>query len=154
MNKEILEFNGKQISLMKQPASFIANLERKYTDRSGKINIVAYVDELLKYPAGVNPALDEIITLPEILGNEKFQMSSRTPEGKINLFLAWELFSALFTTGRADTYFVGEMFIKKLGKQIDIYSFVEIEELGGEIIKQVANIAVLTQIRESFRKLR
>jgi hypothetical protein len=154
MSKEILEFNGKQITLMKQPASFVANLEKKYIDRSGKMNIVGYVDELLKYPAGVNPSLDEIIILPEQLGNEEFKMSSRTGEGKSNLYLAWDLFQALYTTGRPDTYFVGEFFIKKLGKQVDLYPFGDIEQLGEELIKQVAHIAVLTQIRESFRKLR
>ena len=56
MEKKIIEINGKDITIMEQPASFILNLERKLK----RGNIVDYTKEILKYPSGINPKLSDI----------------------------------------------------------------------------------------------
>ena len=44
MEKKIIEINGKQITIMEQPASFILDLER----RLKRTQVVDYTKEILK----------------------------------------------------------------------------------------------------------
>ena len=61
MKKEELMINNKKIVLMEQPSQYILDLERRFPDE----DMVGYCKEILKYPAEVNPSIEEIINLPD-----------------------------------------------------------------------------------------
>ncbi len=141
MEKKIIEINGKQITIMEQPASFILNLERKLK----RTQIVDYTKEILKYPSGINPNLNEIINVPNKITSKCLEVSySNSDEG---LYVMEELFEA----GIDGLVFLGEKFVKKAGKQIDDFKYKELEEIGKEVAGQVAEIAVCGYIISTFR---
>lgn len=150
MEKQILEIHGKEITIMEQPASFALNLERKYGHKKG---LVEYCREVLKYPAGANPTLEELINIPE---NVKYGDLSLPliKDGKKDLQAALSLFLSLYgVNGEVNTAYVGETYLQALGKDINGYKFSEIRKIGEEVFKQVGEIALLAEIRETFRRM-
>ena len=150
MNKETLDIHGKQITIMEQPASFALNLERKHGHKRG---LVEYCREVLKYPAGVNPSLEELLDIPENINYGDLSLSLMK-DGKKDLQAALTLFLSLYgMNGEVNTAYVGETYLKAVGKNIDEYKFSELRKIGEEVFKQVGEIAYLTEIREIFRKM-
>lgn len=146
MEKKEIEINGHKIIIMEQPASFILGLEKKY----GDFNLVGYAKEILKYPSGVNPKLEEIINIPTEI---KFKELSYTmPTDKTN---AMYDMAYLFKAGanKTDVCFamVGEAYVQKLNKHVDDYKYKELEEMGIEVFKQVMQYVLIQQIIATFR---
>ena len=63
MEKKVIKVNNFDVTVMEQPASYVLNLEK----RIGRTRIVDYTKEILKYPSGVNPKLEDIIEVPEVI---------------------------------------------------------------------------------------
>lgn len=141
MEKKIIEINGKQITIMEQPASFILDLER----RLKRTQVVDYTKEILKYPSGINPNLSEIINVPSKFTSKDLEVPySTSDEG---LYVMEELFQA----GINGYVFLGEKFVKKAGKQVDDFKYRELEEIGEEVAKQIAEISICGFIISTFR---
>lgn len=152
MKKEI-EVLGKKVILMKQPASFILDLERECT-RNGAMNIVKYARKILEYPKGQNLKLEEIVILPEVLKMKDIELSLRDSNGNPNYNLAFEILMSAVVNGRNDYVFVAEFIIKKAGKLVDNYGFEELEGLGLEAFKVVAPTNELIKLRDTFRSIK
>lgn len=152
MKKEI-EILGKKVILMKQPASFILNLERECTE-GGTVNVVKYARKILEYPKGQNLKLEEILILPEVLKMKDIEISLRDRDGNTNYNLAFEILMSSVVNGRNDYAFVAEFIIKKAGKLVDNYDFEELEVLGLEAFKTVVQTQELIKLRDTFRSIK
>lgn len=152
MKKEI-EVLGKKVILMKQPASFILNLERECTE-NGTINVVKYARKVLEYPKGQNLKLEELIVLPEVLKMKDIEISLRDSDGNPNYNLGFEILMSSVVKGRSDYSFVAEFIIKKAGKLVDSYDFEELESLGFEVFKAVVQLQELIKLRDTFRSIK
>ena len=115
MEKKIIEINGKDITIMEQPASFILNLGRKLK----RGNIVDYTKEILKYPSGINPKLSDIINVPSKITSNGLEVSYSASDEM--LYAMQELFGA----GVEGFVFVGEKFVQKAGKKVDDFKYSE-----------------------------
>lgn len=150
MRKEVVEINGKQVTIMEQPASFTLDLERKFGNRN---DFVEYCQEILKYPAGVNLPLEEILNIPETVVYKDMELSLMC-EGKKSLRMASHLFMSIHgENGETNSGYVGEVFIKALKKDINSFKYSELRDIGAEIFKQVGDIGHLLTIRNIFRNL-
>ena len=87
MKKEELMINNKKIVLMEQPSQYILDLERRFPDE----DMVGYCKEILKYPAEVNPSIEEIINLPDSVKYGDLELSLKKEDGKKDLYLAQEI---------------------------------------------------------------
>lgn len=146
--KEELVVNGHKLVIMEQPAQHILNLEREFTDGE----LVGYCKEILKYPAGVNPELEEILNIPDEIKYKELVLSLKDKDGKKDLYKAEELFVSL-RENKANSAYVAEKFLSKLGQDVNKYKYKELVEMGKEIFKQVGELIYLIQIRETFRSL-
>lgn len=152
MKKEI-EVLGKKVTLMKQPASFILNLERECTV-NGTINVVKYARKVLEYPKGQNLKLEELIILPETIKVKDIEISLRDSNGNTNYNLAFDIMMSFVGRGINDYAFIGEHLIKKSGKLIDNYGFDELIEMGKEVFEIVEPLRVLIDLRDTFRSIK
>ncbi len=154
--KEVLEYNGKNITIMKQPASFILNLERNTTKFNG-VDLPAYVEEVLKYPSGENPGIEEFVIIPNVIevevNGEKLQLNTRNEADPHGINCANQLFKAFTDIGRTEPAFVGELFLQKVGKMVDTVSFNDLNKIGNEVMIKIQDIAVLPKIRDIFRRM-
>lgn len=146
--KEEIEINGHKLVIMEQPAQHILKLEKDFTDGE----LVGYCKEILKYPAGVNPELEEILNIPDEVKYKDLTLSLRGKDGKKDLYKAEEIFVAL-RENKINTAYVAEKFLNKLGQDINKYKYKELVKMGQEIFKQVGELIYLVQIRETFRSL-
>lgn len=147
-NRETLEVNGHKITLVEQPTQYILDLEKKFEDRE----LVGYCKEILKYPAGENPDMTEFLNIPDIVKYKDLELFLKDKEGKKDLYLAQELFVAL-GKNKANTAYVAEVFLQKLGKNVNDYKYKELIDMGAEIFKQVGEMIYLIKIRDTFRSL-
>lgn len=143
MEKKIIEINGKEVTIMEQPASFVLNLER----RLKRTQIVDYTKEILKYPSGVNPSLTELIHVPDKFVSKGLEVPCPTPD--TGLYIMEELFNA----GLEKVVFLGERFVQKAGRQVDDFKYRELEEIGKEVGEQISPIVVCGYIIQSFREM-
>ena len=72
MKKEELMINNKKIVLMEQPSQYILDLERRFPDE----DMVGYCKEILKYPAEVNPSIEEIWRFRTIFKKRRWKKRS------------------------------------------------------------------------------
>ena len=70
MEKKVIKVNNFDVTVMEQPASYVLNLEK----RIGRTRIVDYTKEILKYPSGVNPKLEEIIEVPDFIKHNDLEL--------------------------------------------------------------------------------
>lgn len=147
MKREELKINDKVIVIMEQPAGFVLGLERQFTDTE----VVGYCKKVLAYPAGINPELDEIISIPHKLVYGDLQLDV-AKEGKVNLYLVEKLFFAM-KERKSNAAYLGEYFVKLCEKKIDEFKYRELVEIGTEIFKQISEFAYLIEIREFFRNM-
>ena len=138
-NREELEINGHKITLVEQPTQYILDLEKKFDDRE----LVGYCKEILKYPAGENPDMTEFLNIPDTIKNK---------DGEKDLYLAQELFVAL-GKNKTNTAYVAEVFLQKLGKNVNDFKYKELVDMGAEVFKQVGEMIYLIKIRDTFRSL-
>ncbi|CAL7897442.1 Phage tail assembly chaperone protein, E, or 41 or 14 [Fusobacterium necrophorum subsp. funduliforme] len=147
-NREELEINGHKITLVEQPTQYVLDLEKKFEDRE----LVGYCKEILKYPAGENPDMTEFLNIPDVVKYKDLELSLKNKEGKKDLYLAQELFVAL-GKNKTNTAYVAEVFLQKLGKNVNDYKYKELIDMGAEIFKQVGEMIYLIKIRDTFRSL-
>ena len=131
MEKKIIKVNNYDVTVMEQPASYVLNLEK----RIGRTHIVDYTKEILKYPSGVNPKLEDIIGVPESIKHNDLEL--KLDDNGIYTM------EQLFLAGIDSVVFTGERFLKLLNK--------EIEEIGLSVWEQVKNIAFCGFIMNTFR---
>ncbi|CAL7894373.1 hypothetical protein [Fusobacterium necrophorum] len=146
--RETLEVNGHKITLVEQPTQYILDLEKKFEDRE----LVGYCKEILKYPAGENPDMTEFLNIPDVVKYKDLELSLKNKEGKKDLYLAQELFVAL-GKNKTNTAYVAEVFLQKLGKNVNDYKYKELVDMGTEVFKQVGEMIYLIKIRDTFRSL-
>lgn len=139
MEKKVIKVNNYDVTVMEQPASYVLNLEK----RIGRTHIVDYTKEILKYPSGVNPKLEDIIGVPESIKYNDLEL--KLDENGIYTM------EQLFISGIDNVVFTGEKFLKLLNKNIDNYKYKEIEEIGLSVWEQVKNIAFCGFIMSTFR---
>lgn len=150
MRKEIVEINGKQVTIMEQPASFTLDLERKFGNKN---DLVEYCQEILKYPAETNLPLEDILNIPEVVACEGMELSLMK-DGKKDLRTALKLFMSISgENGENNAAYVAETFIKAVKKDINTFKYSKLTEIGVEIFKQVGDIGHLLTIRNIFRSL-
>ena len=150
MRKEVVEINGKQITIMEQPASFTLDLERKFGNKN---DLVEYCQEILKYPAKTNLPLEDILDIPEVVACEGMELSLMR-DGKKDLRTALKLFMSISgENGENNAAYVAETFIKAVKKDINTFKYSKLTEIGVEIFKQVGDIGHLLTIRNIFRSL-
>ena len=142
-----LKIKDKVIKVMEQPAKYVLDLEKKYLDSE----VVDYVKDILKYPAGQNPSINEIIDIPKEL-NMNGVVVSLEKDGKIDLNLVETLFFSI-NQNKPNPAYLGEKVIKLAGLSIDSYKYKDLVEIGTEAFKQIGEFAYLIQIREFFRSL-
>ena len=148
MKKEELMINNKKIVLMEQPSQYILDLERRFPDE----DMVGYCKEILKYPAEVNPSIEEIINLPDSVKYGDLELSLKKEDGKKDLYLAQEIIYSV-RQNKPNAAYVGEFFLKKLKKDVNDYKYQELIKIGEEVFKLVGEMLYLGQIRETFRKM-
>lgn len=148
MKREELKINNKVIVVMEQPAAFVLGLERTFSDDE----VVGYCKEILKYPSGVNPEIDEIISIPSKLKYAELEADVTTKEGKLNLYLIERLFFSM-RERKSNPAYLGESFIKLCDKKVNDFKYRELVEIGTEIFKQISEFAYLVEIRETFRNM-
>ena len=146
--RETLEINGHKITLVEQPTQYILDLEKKFDDKE----LVGYCKEILKYPAKENPDMTEFLNIPDIVKYKDLELSLIGKEGKKDLYLVQELFVAL-GKNKTNTAYVAEVFLQKLGKNVNDYKYKELIDMGAEIFKQVGEMIYLIKIRDTFRSL-
>lgn len=150
MRKEVVEINGKQVTIMEQPATFTLDLERKF---GNKRDLVEYCQEILKYPAGINRPLEEILNIPEEVIFEEMKLSL-IKDGKKDLRTALRLFISISgENGESNAAYVAETFIKEVKEDVNTFKYSKLTEMGAEIFKQVGDIGHLLTIRNIFRNL-
>lgn len=142
-----LQIKDKKLKIMEQPAKYVLNLERKYTDKE----VVDYVREILKYPAGANPAIEEIISIPREVDIEGIKVSLEK-EGKLDLHKVEQLFFSI-NENKPNPAYLGEKVVILGNKNVDDYKYSQLLEIGTEFFKQLGEFAYLIQIREFFRNL-
>lgn len=147
MKKHELILNGQKIIIMEQPAQFILDLERKYSDR----DLLGYAREILKYPAGENLSIEEIVNVPNEIKYKDLSLNMVRLDGKKDLETAQELFLA-FKGNKLNPAYVAELYLIKLNKSVNDYKYTELLDIGTEVFKQVGEIAKLVAIIETFRK--
>ena len=148
MKKEELMINNKKIVLMEQPSQYILDLERRFPDE----DMVGYCKEILKYPAEVNPSIEEIINLPDSVKYGDLELSLKKENGEKDLYLAQEILTSVGQNKHNPAY-VAEFFLKRLKKDVNDYKYHELVKMGEEVFKQVGELLYLVQIRETFRKM-
>lgn len=146
MEKHELILNGQKIIIMEQPAQFILDLERKYSDR----DLLGYAREILKYPAGENLSIEEIVNVPSEIKYKDLSLNMLKADGKKDLEIAQELFLA-FKENKINPAYVAELYLQKLNKSVNDYKYRELLDMGREIFKQVGEVAKLVAIIETFR---
>lgn len=150
MRKEVVEINGKQITIMEQPASFTLDLERKFGNKN---DLVEYCQEILKYPAETNLPLEDILNIPEVVTYEGIELSLMR-EGKKDLRMALNLFTSIYgENGESNAAYVAEAFLKAVKKDINGFKYSKLRDMGAEVFKQVGDIGHLLTIRNIFRSL-
>lgn len=148
LRKEELVINGHKIVIMEQPAQYILELEKKFSDKE----LVGYCKEILKYPTGVNPQLEDVLKIPDEIKYKDLILSLKDKEGKKDLYKAEEIFVAL-GANKSNPAYVAEEFLNKLGEDINKFKYKELVEIGKEVFKQVGELIYLVQIREMFRNM-
>lgn len=148
LKKEEIEVNGHKLVIMEQPSQHILKWEKEYSDKE----LVGYCKEILKYPSGVNPELEEILNIPDEIRYKDLSLLLKDKDGKKDLYKAEELFVAL-GKNKPNPAYVAEEFLKKLGIDINKYKYKELVEMGEIVFKQVGELIYLVQIRETFRNL-
>jgi len=146
--REELEINGHKITLVEQPTQYILDLEKRFEDKE----LVGYCKKILKYPAGENPDMTEFLNIPDIVKYKDLELSLIDKEGKKDLYLAQELFVAL-GKNKTNTAYVAEVFLQKLGKNVNDFKYKELVDMGAEVFKQVGEMIYLIKIRDTFRSL-
>lgn len=150
MRKEVVEINGKQVTIMEQPASFTLDLERKFGNKN---DLVEYCQEILKYPAETNLPLEDILNIPEVVVCEGMELSLMR-DGKKDLRRAFKLFTSIYgENGESNAAYVAEAFIKAVKKDINSFKYSKLRDMGAEVFKQVGDIGHLLTIRNIFRSL-
>ena len=139
MEKKVINVNNFDVTVMEQPASYVLNLEK----RIGRTRIVDYTKEILKYPSGINPSLEEIIGVPESIKYNDLELKL-DDKGIYSM-------EQLFLAGIDGVVFTGEKFLKLLNKNVDDFKYKEIEEIGISVWEQVKNIAFCGFIMNTFR---
>lgn len=139
MEKKVINVNNFDVTVMEQPASYVLNLEK----RIGRTRIVDYTKEILKYPSGINPSLEEIIGVPESIKYNDLELKL-DDKGIYSM-------EQLFLAGIDSVVFTGEKFLKLLNKNVDDFKYKEIEEIGISVWEQVKNIAFCGFIMNTFR---
>lgn len=147
-NREELEINGHKITLVEQPTQYILDLEKRFEDKE----LVGYCKEILKYPAGENSDMTEFLNIPDIIKYKDLELSLINKEGKKDLYLAQDLFVAL-GKNKTNTAYVAEVFLQKLGKNVNDFKYKELVDMGAEVFKQVGEMIYLIKIRDTFRSL-
>lgn len=148
MERKELQIKDKMVVLLEQPTKFVLELERRFGDKE----VVGYCKEILKYPANINPKIDELIEIPNIIKVGELEYKTTDEEGKVRFDIIEKIFFSL-QEKKANSAYVGEFFIKLCGKKIDCFKYKELVEIGTEVFKQIGEFAYLLQIRESFRDL-
>ena len=148
MKKEELMINNKKIVLMEQPSQYILELEKKFSDN----DLVGYCEEILKYPAGANPSLDELLNIPDSIKYGDLELSLKKEDGKKDLYLAQEILTSV-GQNKHNAAYVAEFFLKKLKKDVNDYKYQELIKMGEEVFKQVGELLYLVQVRETFRRM-
>lgn len=146
MEKKELEINGNKIVIMEQPASFMISLDKKY----GDFDKIGYAQEILKYPSGINPKLEEIINIPSEIkyDNLVFKLS----ENKKNaLYQMASLFEVVKNKGDFNYVLVAEQFLKSINKNVDEFKYKYLQELGLEVLNQVKEYIYVLNIVNNFR---
>ncbi|KYM54193.1 hypothetical protein A2U06_00065 [Fusobacterium necrophorum subsp. funduliforme] len=146
--RETLEVNGHKITLVEQPTQYILDLEKRFEDKE----LVGYCKEILKYPAGENSDMTEFLNIPDVVKYQDLELSLKDKEGKKDLYLAQELFTAL-GKNKPNTAYVAEVFLQKLGKNVNDFKYKELVDMGAEVFKQVGEMIYLIKIRDTFRSL-
>lgn len=148
MKKEELMINNKKIVLMEQPSQYILELEKRFSDK----DLVGYCKEILKYPADVNPTLEELLDIPDSIKYGDLELSLKKENGEKDLYLAQEILTSV-GQNKPNSAYVGEFFLKKLKKDVNDYKYQELIKMGDEVFKQVGELLYLVQIREIFRRM-
>ncbi|EFS20823.1 hypothetical protein FSBG_00320 [Fusobacterium gonidiaformans 3-1-5R] len=146
--RETLEVNGHKITLVEQPTQYILDLEKRFEDKE----LVGYCKEILKYPAGENPDMTEFLNIPDTIKYKDLELSLKNKDGEKDLYLAQELFVAL-GKNKTNTAYVAEVFLQKLGKNVNDFKYKELVDMGAEVFKQVGEMIYLIKIRDTFRSL-
>ena len=146
--RETLEVNGHKITLVEQPTQYILDLEKRFEDKE----LVGYCKEILKYPAGENSDMTEFLNIPDVVKYQDLELSLKDKEGKKDLYLAQELFTAL-GKNKPNTAYGAEVFLQKLGKNVNDFKYKELVDMGAEVFKQVGEMIYLIKIRDTFRSL-
>lgn len=141
MEKKEIEISKKKLVIMEQPASCILKLEKLH-----KQNLVDYVKEILKYPAGVNPDLLDILNVPEEIKYK--DVSYKLEKGKM-IYTMQDLFFAY--AENKNVVFIAEKFLKLCNVNVDNYKYKELVEIGAKVFDQVKEIAYLGNIINTFR---
>lgn len=143
--KHELILNEQKIIIMEQPTQYILELEKKYSDTE----LLEYCKEILKYPAGENPSIEEILNIPGEIKYKNLVLNMRK-NGEKDLKTAQELFLS-FKQNKLNPAYVAELFLEKLNKSINDFSYKELVEIGTEVFKQVGEMAKLIVIIDTFR---
>ena len=106
----------------------------------------------MKYPAGANPSLEELLNIPDLIKYGDLELSLKKEDGKKDLYLAQEIIYSV-RKNKPNAAYVGEFFLKKLKKDVNNYKYQELIKIGEEVFKQVGEMLYLGQIRETFRKM-
>lgn len=144
MEKKEIEINGNKVVIMEQPASFLISLDKKY----GNFDIIAYVEEILKYPAGANKTVIELFNIPSDIKYQELVLKLSNDK-KNALYEMLGLFNSL--TQDLNFVLVAEAFLRKLNKNVDEFKYKELQEIGIEIFGQVKELAFLRLILNTFR---
>lgn len=147
METHELILNNQKIIIMEQPTKYILELEKKYTDQ----DLIGYAEEILKYPADVNPTIEEIVNIPDVIKYKELKLNLVDEKtGKKNLLIAQNLFLS-FKENKLNPAYVGEKYLEYLNKSVDDYKYKEVSDIGTEVLKQVGGMLKLVAIIEMFR---
>lgn len=142
-----IEINGKTIKIMEQPAKYVLNLERKFSDKE----VIGYVKEILKYPAEQNPKIEDIISIPKEIkvGNVTLSLEKN---GEIDLHLVERLFFSI-NENKPNPAYLGEKVLTLANLDVANYKYKDLVEIGTEAFTQIGEFAHLITIREFFRNI-
>ena len=96
--------------------------------------------------------MTEFLNIQDTIKYKDLELSLKDKEGKKDLYLAQELFTAL-GKNKPNPAYVAEVFLQKLGKNVNDFKYKELVDMGAEVFKQVGEMIYLIKIRDTFRGL-
>lgn len=139
MEKKTIKIKDKELIIMEQPASTVLAWERMHKD-----SLVGYAKQILTYPNGINPKIEDILDIPDIIKTGELELNIKDNKLDIAETLIRQLDNSTLV-------YMGEKFIKLCRKNIDDYKYKQIEKIGEEVFYQIQDIAYLGEIVNTFR---